>query len=122
MRLALDEHLTVAIAVELRRRGHDVIAVTEDPALVGLKDRELFEWAARAGRAIVTRDIRGFGPLVEARQVADETFAGVVFLSSRRYPHGAHSNGALVRDLSRLAEEHAAPDALSGRAVWLGDD
>lgn len=120
MRLILDEHLSVDIAVELRRCGYDVVAVTEGPDLVGLEDRELFEWAIGAGRVVVTRDIRGFGPLAEEHQTADEAFPGVILLSSGRYPQQARSSGAIVRDLAELADAHPAPDALTGRVMWLG--
>lgn len=121
MRLVLDEHLDNAIAVELRRRGHDVVAVTEDPHLHGIGDRELLAWAAEVGRVIVTYDARGFGPLVEERQVLGEPLTGVIFLSSKRYPQGQRSYGALMRDLARVLEQDPAADALSGSARWLGD-
>lgn len=49
-----------------------------------------------------------------------EAFPGVIFLFSGRYPQRARSNGAIVRDLAELADAPPAPDALSGRVIWLG--
>lgn len=117
MRLVLDEHIASAVAAELRRRDHDVVAVTETD-LRGLKDEELLSWAADAGRAIVTYDVGDFGPLSEERQAVGEQFAGLIFLSAKRYPQG-RSSGALVRDLSDLLRSLPATEALSGRSIWL---
>jgi len=122
VRLVLDEHLDRAIAVELRRRGADVIAVTEDASLVGLDDAELLAWAADAGRVIVTYDARGFAPLAEVREVRQEPFAGLIFLSARRYPQGEQSYGELVRDLARVLAANPAPEAFRDRSRWLGSD
>lgn len=120
MRLVLDEHLDSAIAVELRRRGHDVVAVTEEPALKGLEDHELLTWAAEVGRVVVTYNVRHYKPLAEQRQLASDPFAGLIFLSSRRYPQGERGHGALVRDLASALDAQAAPDALRGLWRWLG--
>lgn len=122
MRLVLDEHLDSAIAVELRRRGHDAVAVTEDPGLRGLEDRELLAWAAEVGRALVTYDAEDFGPLSEERQVVGEPFAGLIFLSAKRYPQGPKGYGALVRDLAQVLEAYPTPAAFSGRSHWLGSE
>jgi hypothetical protein len=122
VRLVLDEHLDPAIAVQLRRSGREVVAVKEDDDLVGLSDRDLLDWAVDAGRVIVTYNVRHFRPLCEERQVRDEPFAGIVFISARRYPQGTRSLGALVRDLSGLMEGLPARDALSGRSIWLGSE
>lgn len=54
MKLLLDEMLSARIAEGLRRRGHDVTAVDEQPDLRGLPDPSLFEVAQREARAIVT--------------------------------------------------------------------
>lgn len=122
MRLVLDEHLDRAIAVELRRRGHDVVAVTEDPELTGLEDHELLAWAAEAGRVLVTYDAADFKPLSEGRQVQGDPVAGVIFLSSKRYPQGDRSRGALIRDLAAALGAHPGQGALTGLWRWLGAD
>lgn len=120
MRLLLDEHLDSGAAAELRRRGHDVVAVTEEPSLRGVSDAQHLEWAARARRVIVTYDVADFAPLSEERQLQGEPFAGLIFVSSKRYPQGPRGRGALVRDLARALEAHPDPDALRGMSRWLG--
>jgi len=118
VRLVLDEHIDKAIAADLRTRGHDVLAVTEDDDLRGLTDRDLLSWAAEAGRAIVTYNVRHFGPLSEERQAVGEPYAGLIFLSAKRYPQG-RSSGAVARDLSDLMKALPARDALADRSIWL---
>ena len=122
MRLVLDEHLDRTMAVELRRRGHDVVAVTEDPSLEGLKDHEILKWATEQRRVIVTYDAAGFRPLVDAQLAIGEAVAGVIALSAKRYPQRPPSYGALLRDLARVLDEHPEPDALMGRWRWLGSE
>ena len=60
MRLPLDELIAATVAVALRDRGHDVVAV-QDVGLThlrGVNDCELLEHAARQRRAVVTDNIR----------------------------------------------------------------
>lgn len=71
MRLLLDEHLSgPRIARPLRRRGHDVQALHEEPAAWGMSDEEVLERAISDRRIVVTRDGRDF--IVLARAWADE--------------------------------------------------
>ncbi len=93
MRLVLDEHLDSAIAAELRRLGHDVVAVTEVPDLIGVSDRDLYAWAGDVGRVMVTYDVRGFAWLSAEHQMVGERAAGLIFVSSRRYPRDRGATG-----------------------------
>lgn len=43
--LLLDEMFSPTIAEDLRRRGHDVLAVAGDPPFRSMSDPELYEWA-----------------------------------------------------------------------------
>lgn len=52
LKLLLDEMLDPEIAVQLRRRGYDVVAVAEREDLRGLLDPEVFEVARREGRCL----------------------------------------------------------------------
>jgi predicted nuclease of predicted toxin-antitoxin system len=59
-RLLLDEMLSPDIAVRLRRRGHDAVAVSKLPELRSTPDDELLAHAADDGRVIVTMNVGDF--------------------------------------------------------------
>jgi hypothetical protein len=101
--LLLDEMFSPRLAEELRRRGHDVVAVAVDPQLRVMSDAELHAWAGAQGRRIVTENVKDFRPLVA--QASEAAAApGVLFTSSRSFPRSRHNLGPLI-------------DALAG---WLG--
>lgn len=63
MRLLLDEMWSHEIALQLRRRGHDVIAVTEpehETHYGRLDDDVVLERAQEDGRAVVTENVGDF--------------------------------------------------------------
>jgi hypothetical protein len=104
-RLLLDEMLAPSVAEELRRRGHDVIAVAADPDLRALADDDLFRLAASdpsssssdvAGRRIVTENVKDFRPLLRRAQEAGTPGPGVLFMSSRRFPRSRRNPGPLI--------------------------
>lgn len=119
MRLLLDEQLDPALAVELRRRGHDVIAVVEDVALRGQSDADLLDIAATRGSVIATRNVRDFLPLLEEREHAAQPNAGMIAISTRQFPAGARGTGPLVRALAALLDERRTQVRLAERVVWL---
>jgi hypothetical protein len=59
VRLLLDEMWTPTIALELRKRGFDVIAISE-PAYAGISDDEVFARAQDDSRAIITDNIADY--------------------------------------------------------------
>jgi predicted nuclease of predicted toxin-antitoxin system len=52
----LDEQIPPALAEALRNRGIDV-TTTADAGLIGTGDREHLEFAANAGRVVITQDV-----------------------------------------------------------------
>lgn len=52
----LDEHVPLALADALRSRDIDV-TTTMDAGLAGSSDREHLEFAEKAGRVVITRDV-----------------------------------------------------------------
>lgn len=103
MKLLLDEMFSHVVAVQLRTRGHDVIAVTERQDLRGLRDFELIEVAHREGLAIVTENAVDFRKIAIARAQTGRPHAGLVYTTdrafSRRHPR---TIGRLVSALDRL--------------------
>ncbi len=121
MRLLLDEHIDKSVASELRSRGLDVVAVTEDQSLVRWDDTRLLAHAFRDRRAIVTYDVADFRSVTRERSAIDEEgHFGVILLHPRRFRQGKRYTGALIAALEQLLTELVADDALVDREVWLG--
>ena len=103
MKLLLDEMWPQQIAVQLRRRGHDVIAVTERPDLQGTPDAVVLAVARLEGRAIVTENVRDFRPLAVEELRQGRSHAGLILTRNRRFPRGdPQTFGYLITALDRL--------------------
>ena len=113
MKAVLDEMVPAAIAKQLRKRGHDVMAVVEHPQLLSLNDREQLALATQDGRALVTRDIGDYVTLDREYRARGEHHAGIILISSS---FKQMSVGPLVKALdSALAAEPPFP----GFVHWL---
>lgn len=122
LRLLLDEHFSPEVARQLRELGHDVIAVSERPELRGRPDRVRFASLPDQQRAIVTRDLGDFRPLLaEALRRGVPTY-GIVCVS-HRFPLSRNELGRLVRALAALLDVNSAIDAVikQGGEIWLED-
>jgi predicted nuclease of predicted toxin-antitoxin system len=119
VRLLLDEHYSPRVAVQLRQRGHDVVATRERPELRGLSDAHLFTLMPAERRAIVTEDAADFLPLVRAAVVRGTDHFGVVLTSPRQFPRTSRAIGRLVAALDALLRARPADDALRGQTWWL---
>lgn len=120
MRLLLDEHFSPAIARELRASGHDVVAVKEQPGLVGLADRVQFAIAPKEKRAIVTKDVGDFRPLLQqAMERGDHTY-GLVCVPYR-VPLTKRAIGKIVQALTEILGSFPGDEDLrrKGGEVWL---
>jgi predicted nuclease of predicted toxin-antitoxin system len=102
VKLLLDEMLPAVIAGQLRRRKHDVEAVTERRELRGLTDRDLFEFAQSAERSLATYNRDDFLELDHLYRAGNRPHFGIVILNPRRFPQGPESIGSLVASLERL--------------------
>jgi NADPH-dependent 2,4-dienoyl-CoA reductase/sulfur reductase-like enzyme len=111
--LLLDEMLSHTIARQLRSRGHDVVAVVEDPSLMGLPDEEILAAAAAEGRAFVTANVKDFTPLDHRYKASGRAHAGIVFVSTKAFPQDRAFIGALVSALDKfLDEDRSLTDAV----------
>lgn len=119
MKLLLDEMFSSAIAVQLRRRKHDVVAVTERAELGSLPDRALFAWAAADGRAVVTNNVADYAALYREALQRSTDHCGLIFTDDRRLPRTRAGTGAIVRSLHDLLRTHPAGDALRNELRWL---
>jgi predicted nuclease of predicted toxin-antitoxin system len=122
LRLLLDEHLSPEIARQLGDRGHDVVAVGERSDMRGRSDRVHFASLPDERRAIVTRDLGDFRPLLAAALRSGTQTYGLVCVP-RRFASSRKELGRLVRALKALLESHPEDDAVvrRGGEVWLDD-
>jgi len=122
LKLLLDEHLSPEIARQLRERGHDVVAVGERTDLRGRPDRVHFASLPDEQRAIATRDLADFRPLLaEALRRGSITY-GLVCVPAR-FPLNRDGIGRLVAALDVLLKRHPDVDAAIavGGELWLQD-
>jgi Domain of unknown function (DUF5615) len=109
----LDEMIPRAVAEQLRKRGRDVIAVTERPELRALADRDIWAAAQADERAIVTRDRADYLMLEREERAAGHGHAGLILVSSHYAPAAV---GALVAALDVLLDGDAP---YPGFVQWL---
>jgi Domain of unknown function (DUF5615) len=101
----LDEMFSGIIAEQLRAKGHDVLAVVADPALVGLADDQILAHASAAKRALVTANIKDFIPLDARYRAASQTHAGLILVSARTFPQDRTFTAAIISALSALLDQ-----------------
>jgi hypothetical protein len=102
--LLLDEMSSAVIAEQLRAKGHDVLAVVADPALTALPDDQVLAHAARAGRALVTANIKDFMPLDTQYRAASQEHAGLILISTKTFPQDRSYTAAVTSALAILLD------------------
>jgi hypothetical protein len=102
VKIVLDEMLSARVAGQLRKRGHDAVAVVERDELRRLGDAEQFERAQQEHRALVTYDRDDYLALDRWYRQLSREHAGLVILNSHRFPPGKASTGRLVTALDRF--------------------
>lgn len=118
MKLALDNHYSLQIAVKLRERGHDVVAVIEHGWEME-DDQRLLELCAEEQRALMTNNVADF--VLIARRWGNEgrRHAGLVFTSDASMPRSRAPIGRYVDALDELLRANAEEDAFADQIVWL---
>lgn len=109
MKLLLDEMFPFEIAAQLRRRGHDVVAVQERPPSRGKKDPGLFASAQLEGCVVVTENRDDFLRLDREYRRRNADHHGIIITGPRFARRGSAWIGRLVVALDRFlreAEEH----------------
>ena len=96
MNFVADESCAMPVVQELRKAGHDVIAISETAQ--GATDDEVLQLSVNKRRVLITED-RDFGELVYAR---GRSSAGVILV---RFPGATHNLKAntMIEAVSRLA-------------------
>jgi predicted nuclease of predicted toxin-antitoxin system len=120
VKLLVDQMWPASLAEQLRKRGHDVVAVIERKDLTHAADDTVFETSRREERAVFTENVRDYLPLATDCLGRSQEFFGLVLTSDQTFPRG-HSRilGRVVAALDRYLIEHPASDALRNRIDWL---
>jgi predicted nuclease of predicted toxin-antitoxin system len=112
--LLLDEMFSDSIARQLREQGHDVVSVVADSALISLPDEQILAYAAEAGRALVTANIKDFMPLDSQYRASGHAHAGLILVSTKTFPQDRSFTSAITKALGALLGE---PDSVSADQV-----
>jgi Domain of unknown function (DUF5615) len=106
VRVVLDEMWSPAIAVELRSRGFDVVAISEAAhasRYAGIPDDVVFARAQENGRAVVTDNVADYERARRHWENRGGTHHGVVYALDPPNRHTGHAViGRMVRALDRF--------------------
>lgn len=116
MKLVLDHHYATAIAVELRRRGFDVIAAVER-GWHAEDDENLLRLCQQHGRVLLTNNVADFVAIATAWQATDQPHCGIVFTSDASMPRGKSTIGRYVTALEILITTE--PETINDQLRWL---
>lgn len=124
MKLLLDEMWSPVIAIELRRRRFDVIAITEpahSPRYAGITDDQVFARAQEEGRAIVTDNVADYEKARREWESRGASHHGIVYALNP--PFNRHQGepviGEMVRALERFLDLPEAAQKPFGRVHYL---
>ena len=119
MRLLLDEMIAATVAEQLRRRGHDVVALQDASLqhLRGVDDDRVLDHASSERRAVVTDNVPDFVDCHRRRLEAQRTHYGLLFFSNDTFPRHRHDVfvGYVVRALDAELDAHPGDDD----SAWL---
>ena len=119
MKLLVDEHYPTAVAGQLRKRGHDAVAVQEEADLRRMPDPDLFVEAQRRNCALLTENTLDSIVLDAEYRGRHLPHWGLIFASNWTFPRGkATTVGALVKALAELLRK-ADSEGPSSRVIWL---
>ena len=115
--LLLDEMFSPRIADELALRGIDCRAVVADPVLRAQSDLEIFDFAVRDDRVLVTNNVTDFESLRRAREAAGGPVPGLVYTSDITFPRTRAYVSRLTAALAAAAADRET--AACGGVLWL---
>jgi predicted nuclease of predicted toxin-antitoxin system len=119
LKLLIDEHYPPSIAEQLRKRGHDAVAVQEEADLRGMTDPDLFAEAQRRNSAVLTENVADYMVLDAEYRSRHLAHWGLVLTSNQTFPRAkAATVGALVKALDELMRR-ADSEGRSSMVIWL---
>lgn len=119
MKLLLDEMYPPSLAHELRRRGHDVVAVEDRPQLREMEDEALLMAGTAEGRALVTENVADYPEIAATLATEERAHCGIILVPSRTFPRTDRGLGLLVRALEAYLRQHSDEESVPGGIRWL---
>jgi hypothetical protein len=117
VRLLLDEMWTPTIALQLRKRGFDVIAISESEhagRYAGISDDQVFARAQDDGRAIVTDNIADYEQTRREYESRSQTHHGLIYALNP--PFNRHRGDRVIGQMvNALAHFVSSPEAARQR-------
>ena len=118
MKVALDHHYSTRIAVQLRKRRCDVIAVLER-GWEQEADETLLALCGAEQRALVTNNVSDFTAIARRWALEGRRHAGLVFTSDASLPRGRNTIGLYVTALQALIRANPDDEAFVDHIHWL---
>ena len=118
MRLALDHHYSPQIALRLRQRGGDALAISER-GWQEEDDEPLLVLCAGEGRALVTNNVADFTTIARRWALEGRSHAGLIFTSDAGLPRTRRTIGRYVTALHALLCANPKDDDFTDRIHWL---
>jgi predicted nuclease of predicted toxin-antitoxin system len=119
LKLLLDEQFAPDIAIGLRERKHDVVAVCERPDLISSEDETLLALSSAEGRALLTNNVRDFASIATRWAGDGRPHHGLLFVSDSTLGRSRNTIGTYVSALDKFMAEHPVEDALRDQIRWL---
>jgi hypothetical protein len=116
--LALDHHYPIAIAGQLRRAGHDVVAAVEQ-GWHREPDEALLALCVAEGRALLTNNVGDFMVIARNWTMRGQGHLGLLLTSDSSLPHTRADIGTHVTLLDAFLRDHPDDNALADQIHWL---
>jgi hypothetical protein len=118
VRLALDHQYSPQIAVQLRKRRCDVIAVL-DRGWEQEDDEALLALCGGEQRALLTNNVSDFTVIARRWALEGRHHAGLIFTSDASRPRARNTIGLYVNALQALIRANPGEEAFADRTHWL---
>lgn len=115
--LLLDEMYSPALAEQLQKSGHDVVAIAGDPDRAGMLDEDVLALATAERRCLVTENGRDFALIRSQWAKEGRSHAGILYVSSARFPRGRQWTGRTLSALEERLSSGRVPQP--GHVDWL---